>query len=82
MASQELMLTAHAEGLGSVYIGAFYEDKVRDIMNIPESVLPVGLICLGYPDEKPKAPEREPLERLITMRSGDQHEKCTLFFNS
>ena len=52
---QNLMLEAHALGLGTCWIGAFEESKVREILNIRDSARPVAIITLGYPAEKPRS---------------------------
>jgi len=52
---QNIMLAAHSLGLGTCWVGAFSEEKVKEILGIPENVRPVGIITLGYPDEKPKS---------------------------
>lgn len=48
-------LAAMAEGLGICWIGAFYEDKVKEIMGIPEKIRVVVMLTLGYPEESPAA---------------------------
>jgi len=52
---QNLMLTAHSLGLGTCWIGAFDEEKAKEILGIPDHVRPVGIITLGYPDESPSS---------------------------
>ena len=64
LATQNLLLAAHAEGLGACAVGAFDEEAVREILKIPAGVRPVLVIPIGYPDEKPEVPERYELERL------------------
>ncbi len=49
IASQNLMLSAHDLGLGTVFVGVFDEDKVRALLNIPEKMRVVGLFPVGYP---------------------------------
>lgn len=62
---QNLMLFAYSEGLGSVWVGAFNEEKVIEILNLPKNLLPIAMIPIGYPAEKPKAPSRLPKDELI-----------------
>lgn len=64
-ATQNLMLAAWDKGIGSCWIGAFDEDKVRQILVLPGHVRPVAVIPLGYPDEKPVKPERWPLKDFV-----------------
>ncbi|MDE5833264.1 MAG: nitroreductase family protein [Desulfovibrio sp.] len=55
MASQNIMLAAHALGLGSVFTGIYpHEDRVkgyRDLLGLPASVVPMGLIVIGHPQD-------------------------------
>lgn len=64
-AVQNIHLAAYAVGLGTCWVGAFREEKVREILNIPEGVRPVALIPVGYPAEHPKPRNRRPINDLI-----------------
>jgi nitroreductase len=44
-----LMLTAHELGLGSVWVGAFNEFEVFEILDLPHNLRPVAIIPIGYP---------------------------------
>ena len=46
-----ITLCATAEGLGTCWIGAFHEDQVKDILNIPPDIRVVGLLPVGYPQD-------------------------------
>jgi nitroreductase len=52
ISAQNICTAADALGLGSVYIGTIMEfiPEVRDMFALPKGVLPVVLLCLGYPD--------------------------------
>jgi nitroreductase len=64
-ASMLILLTAVNEGIDACFVGAFEDDKVSKILEIPEQVRPIGIICVGYPDEKPERIERIPLSELV-----------------
>jgi nitroreductase len=51
IALDHLTLAAAEAGLGTVWIGAFDEDAVRRILDIPDGVKVVALTPLGYPAE-------------------------------
>lgn len=57
-ATQNLLLAIHEKGLGAVWTGIYpREEKVRgfqDLINLPSHIMPVALIVIGYPAEKPK----------------------------
>jgi nitroreductase len=62
---QNLMLLAYSEGLGSVWVGLFDEEKVAKILNLPKNIRPIALIPVGYPAEKPEVRPRLSKEELI-----------------
>jgi len=66
MAAQNLLLAAHAEGLGACWLCAplFTKDEVRDELNLPEGWDPQGLIILGYPADAGKERPRRPIEEV------------------
>lgn len=64
-ASMLILLTATNEGLGASFVGAFKDEKVSEILGLPEHVRPIGIIALGYSDEKPARLERIQRDRLI-----------------
>ena len=61
-ATQNILLAAHAGGLGAVWLGVHprqeRKDAIRKIFNLPETVQPFSLVALGYPDEKKDTPDR------------------------
>lgn len=66
IATENIMLAAHAVGLGTVFVGVFDEGNLGYLLNIPPEVRIVGLFPLGYPREEPKAgPPRKPLDEIV-----------------
>lgn len=53
-----MMLAAHELGLGTVWVGAFNEFDVFEILGLPENLRPVAIIPVGYPARTPPAPPR------------------------
>ena len=49
IAVEHMALQAAEEGLGSCWIGAFYEDEVKEILGIPQNVRVPCMLTLGYP---------------------------------
>jgi nitroreductase len=49
IALDHLTLAAVAEGLGTCWIGAFDEQKVKHLLNVPAKVKVVAMTPLGYP---------------------------------
>ncbi len=61
MAAQNIMLTAHAVGLGSCAIAAFTLRAVTKILEVPETLEVKLLITIGVPEQSPRGPPRRPL---------------------
>ena len=49
IALDHISLAAVELGLGTCWIGAFYEDKIKEILGIPNGVRVVDLMPIGYP---------------------------------
>ena len=62
-ALENLMLAAHARGLGSYWVSAplFCPEAVRLALDLPSDFQPQALIALGYPKEGLRLPPRPPL---------------------
>ncbi|OQY40149.1 nitroreductase, partial [Candidatus Atribacteria bacterium 4572_76] len=52
-------------GLGSCWIGAFYQDQVKEILGVPEGVRVVNLLTLGYPEKLGLKTRRKPLSEIV-----------------
>lgn len=66
MAAQNLLLLAHAQGLGACWLCAplFVPGLVRDTLQLPKDWEPQGLITLGHPAQTTDKP-RHPLETKV-----------------
>ncbi|MCO5382392.1 MAG: nitroreductase family protein [Methanosarcina barkeri] len=55
-ASENMLLAAHDLGLGAVWIGVHPVEnmvrEVRNLLNVPEHVVPLSIIAIGYPAEE------------------------------
>lgn len=67
IALEHLILQAQEENLGTCWIGAFEEKKVKAILNVPKEVRVLALTPLGYPDESPPFRGRKSLEEIISF---------------
>ena len=67
LAGLQLMLAAHAEGLGSNWIcwPLYAQEAVRDALDLPTTWEPQGMIFLGYAAEEPGEKETKPLDRVV-----------------
>jgi nicotinate-nucleotide--dimethylbenzimidazole phosphoribosyltransferase len=58
-AIENIWLTARAHGLGLGWVTLFDPDELRALLGLPEGVVTLGWLCLGWPDERPPAPGLE-----------------------
>lgn len=66
IATQNLMLAAHDLGLGTVFVGVFDEEQLKELLGIPANIRIVGLFPLGYPATEAKGgPPRKPLSEFV-----------------
>jgi len=72
-AVQNLWLAARAEGLGVGWVSILSMEKLKAVLGIPEEIVPIAYLCVGYTDRFLKQPllekvgwaKRVPLENLI-----------------
>src|SRR5829696_165328 len=64
-ASMLILLTAVNEGIGACFVGAFDDNKVSEILELPTYVKPIGIIALGYPAEDPSKFKRIDISKLV-----------------
>ncbi len=75
LATQNMLLAAHAIGLGACPIGSFHPQAVALFLGLPEGVQPILLLALGSPKVKPTSPgRRPPTEILFAERWGVPYE--------
>jgi len=70
-AVQNILLAAHAEGLGACWFCAplFCQETVQETLKIPSDVYPQALVALGKPAESPLMPPRHRLEEIVFFDS-------------
>lgn len=70
-AAMNMLLVAHNLGLGAVYVTGYSQTtpeitpKLQGILGLPEHMMPVCLIAVGYPDEIPEPKELRKLKEII-----------------
>ncbi len=65
--AQNICLAAEAEGLGICYLGtALYNaPEISAALDLPQGVIPVTAITVGYPDQEPPLTDRLPLDAVV-----------------
>lgn len=69
-------LAATALGLATVWVGAYNDRTVREILGLPPESLPAALLALGYPAESPAPTPRRSLKDLVRRETfgGSSYE--------
>jgi nitroreductase len=64
-----MVIAAWTLGVGSCWIGAFNEKKVKEQLKISDKWKVVALITLGYPKEHPNTRKKKPIKKMFSQNS-------------
>ena len=67
---QNMLLAAHGQGLGAVWLGEILNnaEKVRSLLDLPESLELMAVIALGHPSQPPRNSDRTGLSEVIVKK--------------
>lgn len=67
IAMEHIALVAAEKGIGTCWIGAFYQDKAKEALKVPDDCEIIALMTLGYPTDelKPEEKKRKSLDEII-----------------
>lgn len=65
IAMEHIALAAVAHGLGTCWIGSFYQDRARRVLALPEEWKVITLMPIGYPALHAPEKRRKPLEDIV-----------------
>ena len=79
-AVQNLWLAARAEGIGVGWVSILDKEALHEVLHIPENIVPIAYLCLGYVDRFAPEPELEragwerrvPLDQVLAFERYDQ----------
>jgi nitroreductase len=69
MAVENLLLAAHAVGLGGCPVGSFRREAVQRLVDLPGHLEPLFLVAVGHPARAPEPTRRRPREEVIRHES-------------
>lgn len=86
-AIQNLWLAARAEGLGVGWVSILQVTRLHDLLRIPQGIVPVAYLCVGYPETFLPTPELElagwaprlPLDELIFVDRWGESPARSMF---
>jgi nitroreductase len=67
IALQNMVIAAWAMGVGSCWIGDFNENRIKRLLNIPQSWKVIALVTFGYPAERPKQRRKKSMEKFVSF---------------
>ena len=77
-ATENLLLAAHALGLGAVWTGCYpameHVAEVANVLNCPKNIVPVAVVRIGYPDESPEPKDKFKEENISYNKFGGKME--------
>ena len=65
IATAYMILEAYEQGLGTCWLGSFDENRVKEILGIPEGIRVVAMTPLGYPTDSPAERPRKNLDEIV-----------------
>ncbi len=84
LVAQNVCLAAEEMGMGICYLGTttYNADKIIETLKLPQGVVPITTITVGYPDEKPILTDRLPLEAVVHYETYKDYtpEKIDKFY--
>jgi nitroreductase len=69
IAMENMVIAAWTLGVGSCWIGACNEEKVKELLKIPDKWQVIALLTLGYPTENPEPRKKKSFEEMFSFNS-------------
>lgn len=77
-ATENLLLAAHALGLGAVWTGVYPAmervAEVANVLNCPNNIVPMAVVRVGYPDEAPEPKDKFKEENISYNKFGGKKQ--------
>jgi len=80
LAAQNCALAAESHGLGICYLGTttYNADKIIEILDLPDMVVPVTTLVAGYPAETPELTDRLPVDAIIHYDKYRNYDRASI----
>ncbi|MBN1326401.1 MAG: nitroreductase family protein [Candidatus Cloacimonetes bacterium] len=76
IAGEHIALQAADLGIGSCWIGAFYQDEIRQLLDLPADYRVIGLLPLGYPTQQKRERTLKPLSEIVSYNRFADHRRA------
>lgn len=73
--AQQVITIAEMHGLGVCWLGTttYNAPEIAEVLHLPDGVVPIATLAIGYPDEEPELVERLPLEAVVYDEQYPRH---------
>ena len=68
IAAAYAQLAVVAAGMGSTWVGSFDAERLRAVLELDVRLVPVAILCVGYPAELPEPTPRRHLDEMVERR--------------
>lgn len=75
IAAYNIMLKATSLGLATCYVSVFDADAVSRTLKLPDDVIPLIMIPIGYPDEEPEKIRHVPLQSILRFEEYSKKKR-------
>ena len=82
LVAQNCALAAESFGLGICYLGTttYNADKIIEVLELPNAVVPITTLVVGYPSDSPDLTDRLPLEAVVHTEKYKNYEPKDIDF--
>jgi nitroreductase len=78
IALQNMVIAAHALGLGTCWIGCFEEPEASQTLGVPNNYKIVAMLSLGYPTSISQGPRKKTLDEIVSYEKWDKNANMQL----
>ncbi len=80
LVAQNVCIAAEDSGLGICYLGTtlYTAEDIIEILELPDGVVPITTVTLGYPDEEPGLTDRLPLGAVVHMEKYSDYSESEI----
>ena len=72
IATEHIALAAADLGLGTCWIRAFDQPTIQELLELPEGLVPLYLMTVGYADESPAPRPRKSMDEILIADESDE----------
>ncbi|HOK51537.1 MAG TPA: nitroreductase family protein [Bacteroidales bacterium] len=80
LVAQNVAIAAEEKGLGICYLGTttYMAHKIVEVLKLPNAVVPITTLVVGYPDEMPELTDRLPVSAVVHQQTYHNYTPETI----